>query len=67
MRAQRGDKRFPVDRFVDAAGVDDHGFIFEEAAGVGHALGKGGGKPFGVRAVQDHPDGIKGGAFEVQG
>src|SRR5690606_10559023 len=35
--AQRLQKRRPVDGAVDAAGIDDHGFILEEAAGVRHA------------------------------
>ncbi|KAG1218161.1 hypothetical protein G6F60_015215 [Rhizopus arrhizus] len=67
MAAQRGHQGLPIDLLVDAAGVDHDGFVLEEAAGVGHALGQRGNEAFGVCAVQNHPDGIQGGAFEVQG
>ena len=49
-----GDQRRPVDGFLDAAGVDHHGFVLEEAAGVGHALGQRGAQALGIGAVQDH-------------
>ena len=62
-----GDQRRPVDGFLDAAGIDHHGFVLEEAAGVGHALGQRGAQALGIGAVQDHPDRIQGGALEVQG
>ena len=61
-----GDQRRPVDGFLDAAGIDHHGFVLE-AAGVGHALGQRGAQALGIGAVQDHPDRIQDGALEVQG
>ena len=64
--AQRCDQRRPFNGVVDAGGIDDHRFIFEERPGVFHSFFQGIDKRRRVGFVQNNPNGVKGGAFEIQ-